>query len=189
MIKWKSFLAAALLGACAQAHAVPTLSVVATPDPALVGSQVDLSVLVSDISDLYTYQFTLTFDPGLLRVTTVTEGAFLGSAGTTFGDTGSIDNTNGTISFLFNTLIGQVPGASGSGSLALISFEALGAGSSALAFSDLLFLDSALADIAIDATAGELDVVDVPEPASYLLLFAGLIGAAALRRRQGPAQA
>ena len=188
MIKWKNFLAAALLGVCAQAYAVPTLSVVATPDPAVAGSTVDLSVLVSDIADLYTYQFTLTFDSSLLRATGVAEGAFLGSAGATFGDTGLIDNTNGTISFLFNTLIGPVAGASGGGSLAHITFEALGAGSSALIFSDVMFLDSGSLDIAVDVDAGQLDVVAVPEPATGLLLVAGLIGAAALRRRRFPAR-
>jgi hypothetical protein len=182
MNKLKNLLIGALLGVCAQAYAGPTLSVAATPNPAPVGSSVDLDVMINDINDLYTYQFTLNFNAALFQATGVTEGAFLGTAGATFGDTGVIDNAAGTISFVFNTLLGPTPGASGSGSLALITFQAINAGSSALAFSDVLFLDSAAADIAVDAVTGTLQAV--PEPATFLLFGAGLVAVGAMRRRQ-----
>ena len=182
MNKLKNLLAAALLGMCAQAYAVPILSVEAAPNPVAAGSNVDLDLMINDINDLYTYQFTVNFDANLFQATGVTEGAFLGTAGPTFGDTGMIDNTAGTISFVFNTLLGPVPGASGSGSLARITFAALRPGSSVLVFSDLLFLDSAAADIAVDAVTGTLQAV--PEPATFLLFGAGLVAVGAMRRRQ-----
>ncbi len=182
MKKLKNLLLAALLGVCAQAFAGPTLTVAATPDPVAIGSNLDLDVMINDIADLYAYQFTLTFDATLFQATAISEGAFLGTAGATFGDTGVIDNTAGTISFVFSTLLSPVPGASGSGSLAHITFAALGAGTSQLAFSDLLFLDSASNDVTVDVDAGTIQAI--PEPATFLLFGAGLLAVGAMRRRQ-----
>lgn len=182
MNKLKNLLIAALLGVCAHAYAGPTLTIAASPNPVTVGSSVDLNVMIADVTDLYAYEFTLTFDAALFQATGITEGAFLGTAGPSYGDVGVIDNAAGTISFVFNTLLGPVPGASGGGSLAHITFAALAAGSSTLAFSDAIFLDSALNDIAVVAGAGTLQAV--PEPSTFLLFGAGLIGVGALRRRR-----
>jgi hypothetical protein len=187
MNKLKNLLLAALLGVCAQAFAGPTLTTAGTPNPAMVGATVDVDVMIGDIADLYAYQFTLNFDQALFKVTGVSEGGFLGTAGATFSDTGLVDNGNGTISFVFNTLLGPAPGAFGSGNLLHITFEALGAGSSSLVFSELMFLDSALADINVDVVPGAIQAqfpVSVPEPASFLLFGAGLFAVAALRRKQ-----
>lgn len=181
MIKWNTCLAAALLAASSHTWAAPVLTADAAPDPATLGTDVSVDVRIADIVDLYGYQFTLNYNASLLRAIGVTEGAFLGSAGQTFSYGGDIDNTAGSISFIFNSLIGDIPGASGSGSLAQIRFETIGIGSSALSFSDVLFLDSLGADIAVDAGASQVGVV--PEPAGYMLMGIGLIGAAALRRR------
>jgi hypothetical protein len=193
MTKFKQCVAAVLLACSTQAFAVPTLSVNAMPNPATVGGNVDLAVMIAGITDLYSYQFTVSFDAALLKANGVTEGAFLGTGGTTFSDGGVIDNTTGTISYVFNTLVGPVPGVSGDGKLASISFGALGIGSAALSFSDVLFLDSNLNDIAVTFGNASVriidDAADVPEPASLLLFGAAIAAAGAARRRQRSARA
>ncbi|WP_422011778.1 cohesin domain-containing protein [Roseateles sp.] len=160
------------------------LTFAAASNPVQQGNGVDVRVLITGISDLSTYQFSVSFDPSLFQVTSVTEGSFLGTGGTTFSDGGSIDNSAGTISYVFNTLIGPIAGVSGSGTLATIHLNAIGVGTSALTFSDTLFLNSQSLDIAVQTVNGSLAVTAVPEPSTYLMLVAGLAGIGALRRRQ-----
>lgn len=178
----KRLLIALLLGAAsAGASAAAVLSVSASPNPAIVGSTVDLSVLIDDISDLYGYQFSLSFDPSVLRATAVTEGDFLAGGGATSPGYEGIDNATGTVSYVYNTLLGPGAGVSGSGTLAHIRFDVIGIGSTPLTFGDALFLDSHTADIAVRIESTPLQAV--PEPATYLMMGVGLVGLAALRRR------
>lgn len=194
MSKWKHFIAAVLLGASTQAWAAPILSF-STGPAAQVGSTVTYNIAIDDITDLYSYQFSINYDARYLRALNVTEGAFLGTAGSTVS--GVLGMDTGLIDFVYGSLLGPTPGASGSGLLASITFEAIGAGTSALSFADVIFLDSVGDDIAgLTALSGQGVVladpggpVDVPEPASVLLFGAGLAGAAALRRRRTGAHA
>lgn len=189
MSKWKHFIAAVLLGASTQAWAAPILSF-STGPAAQVGSTVTYNIAIDDIADLYSYQFSINYDARYLRALNVTEGAFLGTAGSTVS--GVLGMDTGLIDFVYGSLLGPIPGASGSGLLASITFEAIGAGTSALSFADAIFLDSVGDDIAgLTPLSGQGVVladpggpVDVPEPASILLFGAGLAGAAALRRRR-----
>lgn len=189
MSKWKHFIAAVLLGASTQAWAAPILSF-STGPATQVGSTVTYNIAIDDIADLYAYQFSINYDARYLRALNVTEGTFLGTAGSTVS--GVLGMEPGFIDFVYGSLLGPIPGASGSGLLASITFEAIAAGTSALSFADVIFLDRAGNDIpGLSALSGEGVVlaepggpVDVPEPASVLLFGAGLAGAAALRRRR-----
>ncbi|GGZ09376.1 cohesin domain-containing protein [Pseudoduganella plicata] len=174
-------LGAASAGMSAAASAAAVLSVSASPNPAVVGSTVDLSILIDDVDDLYGYQFSLAFDPTVLRATAVTEGDFLAGGGNTSPGLGNIDNATGAVSYVYNLLLGPAAGVSGSGTLAHIRFDVIGVGSTPLTFGDALFVDSR--DAAIDVRIDSTPLQAVPEPATYLMMGAGLLGLAALRRR------
>ncbi|WP_036168040.1 cohesin domain-containing protein [Massilia sp. 9096] len=186
MIGWKKLAgAAALTLACAQAWAVPTLSFSTASAPAALGSPVTVDVRVSGISDLYSYQFGVNFDKALLRFDNVVTGSFLAGGDTSVFGFYDADPTDGTLDFVFDSRIGVQSGASGDGVLATLTFDTLAAGSAALGFTNLLFLDSSAADIAVTAIDGAVQIgatSAVPEPAS-LALF-GIGGAAALLRRR-----
>ena len=104
----------------------------------------------------------------------MTEGDFLPLSGPTFFDGGTIDNGSGTVSLIFDTLSGAVPGASGTGVLAHLSFTALAAGTSTLQFANLIALDSTLNDAGIGTASATVTVgapaTDAPEPATWALV-------------------
>jgi hypothetical protein len=177
-------LAAAALAAfvplAAQAQA--TLSASPAANPVAVGAPLVVTVSVANIVDLYAHQFTLSFNPAVLQVGSVSEGAFLGAGGSTLFDAGTINNTAGTVSFVLGTLVGGVGGVNGSGVLATLNFTVTGLGTSPLALSDVLALDSMLMDIPVQLTNGT--VTAVPEPGSWLMLAAGVAGLGAWMRRR-----
>lgn len=180
----KKYLGAALLSFAAAQAGAATLTATASPNPANVGQSVAVAVQIIDVPDLFTYQFSISFDPTVLQATSVALGDILVTGGTSFGAPGAIDNSAGTISFFYNTLIGPISGVTGSGTLANITFQAVGAGSSTFGFTDIMLLNSGGEDIAFGVANPRVDVSAVPEPATYAMLGVGLIGVAALRRRQ-----
>lgn len=171
--RWLTALSVGLLGTPA-AWAVPTLTVAAQPQPALVGSTVSVGVSIADITDLYAWQFNLSFDPAVLQFASASEAPFLATAGGTFFDGGTVDNVAGTISFAVDTLIGPVPGASGSGLIGNFVFDVTAAGTSPMAFTNVLFIDSQLQTIGVQSVDGSVMAAVVPEPASAVLMGLGL---------------
>jgi hypothetical protein len=175
-------IASRVAGACAlalallsPAQAAPVLSM----STQTTATGLDLTVSAQDVADLFAYQFTLNFDPALVAAISAAEGSFLPRGGATFFSPGDIDNSAGSVSFVFATLLGPVGGVDGSGDLVTFSFDVQQGGFAQFSLSDVLFLDSAGADIAVDVR----DVVaKVPEPATLALVALGLV--AALGRRK-----
>ena len=132
-----------------------------------IGNIFTLPVSVSNVSDLYAFQFDVSFNPAVLELLGISEGAFLPTAGATFFTPGAIDNLAGTATFTADSLLGPVAGASGSGDLASFQFRAIGFAASDLTLSNVVLLDSSLNDIAFTTQPGKVDVV--PEPASLPL--------------------
>lgn len=191
MMGWKKTLGAALLSmACVQAWAT-TLSVTA-PGTTTPGSTISVAVNVADVAGLAGYQFSLNYNQDVLHFTGYSAGGFLGSGGATT-DEFYVSDDPGSISYVIGTIFGDDT-VSGSGALAYFTFETLGAGVSALTLSDVLLLDSNINDIAATVIGASVTVEtpptgDVPEPASWMLVGAGLAAAGALRKRRTAAPA
>jgi hypothetical protein len=163
------------------AAALPLLSLSASQ----AGSVVQVEVTASGATDLYAYQFSLNFDPAVLHATTVNEGPFLASAGPTFFDAGTTDNVGGSVSFVFDTLLSAVPGASGSGILAVIDLSVQQWHTlTTLGLSDVLALDSNLNVLATQTQGLQLQI---PEPGMLALLAIGLLALTLVMRRAGRA--
>ena len=160
------------------------------------GSSVAVNVMVSDVTDLSVFQFSLAYDASLLSFASFAGGSFLGTPAD--ADYDIADITSGLLDFVYGFTYAQT-GVNGSGGLITLNFNTLGAGTSFLDFSNVLFLNSdadGLGDIDITAVNGSLAILpvvidppggDVPEPASLLLLGAG--AAAFLARRRSSATA
>jgi len=85
-----------------------------------------VNISISNVTDLYGWEFKLKWNSTLLEALNVTEGNFLKS----HGDTLFVININNTVGYVRAacTLIGSIPGVNGSGTLATIEFyvETLG---------------------------------------------------------------
>jgi len=83
-----------------------------------VGQTFAININVSSVSDLYGWEFNLTWNPILLDFVSVTEGPFLKSGGSTF-----FTYKNETSYILVDcTLLGDIPGVNGDGILATVKF-------------------------------------------------------------------
>ena len=171
---------------CLRAQAV----VSATNAAANVGSAVSVAVQITGATNLYAYQFDFAFDPTKLTVNSISEGTFLNSGRTTIFLPGTVDNVGGHVSFVADTLVGPVVGASGAGKLAAINFTAIGAGTSAVSLSNVVLLDSALNTLPVSTSNGTVTVTgtagSVPTISSLGLavLAVALLGTGLLVIRQ-----
>jgi len=94
-------------------------------------------VYVSNVSRASTVTLTVTYNPAVLRMRTVQEGSFLRQAGANVVFTPNTDAATGRIDLAF-VRPGDKVGASGSGLLAALQFDAVGTGTSQLTISGVL---------------------------------------------------
>ena len=91
-----------------------------------------VNVTVADAAGLYGWEVKLYYDPSILNGISVIEGPFLEAMGTTFFNATLNNDYNATHGQItaYNSLLGNVSGASGTGVLAVITFETKGLGNS-----------------------------------------------------------
>ena len=107
--------------------------------PIHLGDTFTLDVRAENVFDLAGWQFDITFDPAVLEAINVSEGNFLKKdGGTTFFQSGSIDNTAGKIAGL-NAARLSTQGVTGTGVLVQVRFRAKSAGETDLALQKFQF--------------------------------------------------
>jgi hypothetical protein len=178
--------ASTLVGSLASAQAV--ISIDPTTQTTSTGSIVTVDVAISNVSDLYGYQFDLGFNSSVLQAVSSSEGPFLAGGGSTFFISGTNDNLAGTVFATADTLLAPISGVNGSGELAIFTFDAIGAGTSTFTIQNETLLNSGLNVISDLSKTGLVTVkaptVAAPEidPASTMAALTLLLGGLAVLR-------
>ena len=123
-----------------------------------VGNQFSVRVMVDDVTNLGSYEFTLHFDPSVVTYESVANGDFLGSTGRqVFCPSAIVDVDAGTVRFGCAST-GTEPGASGSGQLAEVTFTAAADGVSPLDLIMISLSDPLSVDIPASPQNGSVTV-------------------------------
>jgi hypothetical protein len=118
-----------------------------------IGNTFQVNITVSDVVDLWAWEFRMYYKNSVLNITSAVEGPFLRThpnpnATTLFGiadDSSETYNATLGLLHLYDTIIGSgvTGGVNGTGTLAVISFKVVGEGECPLVLSDTLLVDSA----------------------------------------------
>jgi hypothetical protein len=108
-----------------------------------VGETFTVQVRIDNGSNIFAIPFDINYDPNILEVTGLREGAYLRKGGgqTTFLN--SIDKARGKITVGL-TRLGRIGGVSGSGSIVSVDFKALRRGTASLSFANGKPMDAGL---------------------------------------------
>jgi hypothetical protein len=118
-----------------------------------------VNVTVTGVMDLYACEFKLYYDPTLLKGVSIIEGPFLRSQGITFF-LKSFDETNG-FARVADAVLGDVPGVTGSGVIATITFQTKQLGSSNLMLQDTKLANSNEIPIVHTTSGGVVQIFPV----------------------------
>jgi hypothetical protein len=106
-----------------------------------IGQNFSVNINISNVVDLYGWEFRLGWNSTILDAIAVTEGPFLKSGGNTFFAY-KINNTEGFV-LADCTLLGDIHGVSGNGILAVIEFHVKTLGECILDLYDTILVNSA----------------------------------------------
>jgi general secretion pathway protein D len=127
------------------AYSAQTGSVTAAVLPSSINASVNqnfsIDIDISNVLDLYGWEFKLGWNASLLSEVSVSEGPFLNSSGNTFF-TYYLNTTDEHV-VVDCTLLGQVPGVNGNGTLATITFYTVDVGQTPLHLYEVTLVNSA----------------------------------------------
>jgi PEP-CTERM motif len=166
------------------------LQVLPAAETVNVGDSVAVDLIISGLADadLSSFDLNLIFDDGLLEFQSYSMGDQLGDLATMQ----ALDLSNvrgpGILNLSELSLLWDLSFQADEFNLATVHFSALAAGSSPLGVGCVLLGDGPAAWLQADIETLGVTVADgaapVPEPASLILLSAGLIGIMGFRRRE-----
>jgi hypothetical protein len=119
------------------------------------GQNFSIGVNVTGVSDLFAWEFKLNWTTTILNVVSVSEGSFLRSGGTTFFAY-KMNSTEGYLS-VDCTLLGNIPGVSGNGVLANVTFNVKNSGQSLLNLYYAVLLNSMQQAIPTQLSGGQFN--------------------------------
>lgn len=123
------------------------------------GDSFSAAINIEAVRNLAGFQFDVVFDPTVLEVVSVEEGTFLSATGSTYWLPPNIDNATGVIADIACAKTGS-GGATGTGTLASITFRAVGGGESDIRLQNIK-LSSPMGET-IPATSTDANVTIIP---------------------------
>jgi hypothetical protein len=107
-----------------------------------LGEEFEVNVTVSNVVDIYSFQFDMAYDPVFLQYVSITKGPFLSSDGAGTFEVPPNNSTPGLLDNYAVTRISTSTGVSGNGVLATARFKSLVEGVSTLSLLQTLLYDS-----------------------------------------------
>jgi general secretion pathway protein D len=107
------------------------ISVTSGPEFRIAGGPYTVPLAINNAQRVSVLSLSVTFNPGVLRVRTVQDGTFMRQGGASVSFTPRIDVANGRVDIAV-ARTGDQTGASGTGLLAALLFDAIGPGSSTI---------------------------------------------------------
>lgn len=165
-----------LLTSTCPVQSTSTTAISVSPSTVTVnaGKNFSINVTISNVSDLYAWQFALSWNTSLLNLVNATEGPFLKSGGSNTYFNYNLNATAGNL-IADCTLLGNVPGVSGSGVLATTTFYVKNGGQCPLNLFDVELYNSLEQNITFQATNGYGYFVSPPNIAVTNLSISPLI--------------
>ncbi len=102
----------------------------------------EFNITIDDVTELYSFQFDLSYDPTILSYVGYSLGPFLSSDGASVFPVAPDMSTPGLVNNFAATRMGTTAGVTGSGVLVTFIFRAIDTGTSSLTFSNTLLYDS-----------------------------------------------
>ena len=133
----------------------PTVRVTAPNDALSVGENFSLDVSVSDVKELYGFQFDVAYDPAVLEFQKAAEGTFLNNNGETKSFCVEYAATPGLIRHIACIKMGG-ESMNGSGTLEKVSFKAVASGKSSVTLQNLKLAKSTAEPIEADVANAEV---------------------------------
>ena len=133
-------------------------SVSAPAQPVNSNQQFSVSIMVQPTSPIAGAQFSLSFNPSLATINSITEGNLFNQNGaSTYFLAGTINNTSGTVNGVADAIIGAGKNVSAPGSLALINMTArTTGGTSAINLSNVILADANGQSMAVNTVNGQV---------------------------------